>query len=54
MNYELERERMRNGVCARDEIGGRVQLSWPGLAIKVVCGCPYLTHLRLHVMSPWG
>lgn len=53
MSYELERERMV-GLSARDEIGGRVQLSWPGLAIKVVGGYPYLTHLKLHVMSVWG
>lgn len=55
MSYELERERMV-GWCARDEIRGRVQLSWPGLAIKVVLvgGYPYLTHLKLHVMSVWG
>lgn len=47
------RERMV-GLSARDEIGGRVRLSWPGLAIKVVGGYPYLTHLKLHVMSVWG
>lgn len=55
MSYELEREMERMaGWSARDEIGGRVQLSRPGLAIKVVGGYPYLTHLKLHVMSPWG
>lgn len=53
MSYELETQRMI-GWCARDEIGGRVQLSRPGLAIKVVGGYPYLTHLKLHVMSVWG
>lgn len=53
MSYELERERMV-GWYARDEIRGRVQLSRPGLAIKVVGGYPYLTHLKLHVMSVWG
>lgn len=29
MSYELERERMV-GLSARDEIRGRVQLTWPG------------------------
>lgn len=46
MSYELETQRMI-GWCARDEIGGRVQLSRPGLAIKVVGGYLTLTLLTL-------
>lgn len=53
MSYELERERMRDGVQEMKP-EGRVQLSRPGLAIKVVGDYPYLTHLKLHVMSVWG